>query len=287
MARLSDRAIEKHDLVEYLTSHDDFQFELEVFRLCLAGGATVEHGGIYADPITKKDRQFDIRMLIRKGQLLVRLAIECKNLKANHPLLVSRIPRGSEEAFHEIILSHRRLLSGPLLPTAENIRVKGPAGMFRAGALVGKSTAQIGRTPGGDLATGDSDVYEKWTQALASAFDLVTASVDDYKLTATPAAATVAIPILVIADDTLWTVDYSAEGSRLGEPTLADECEIFLGKDILTGPMGVAYTFSHLLVFTKSKFDGYLDRLMTNDLYWNRIFPLQALENTSVVNRGD
>jgi hypothetical protein len=143
MAKLRDKAIERQDLVEYLKSHDDFQFELDVFRLCLAGGATVEHGGIYSDPITKKDRQFDIRMLIRKGQLLVRLAIECKNLKSNHPLLVSRIPRGADGAFHEIILSRAQshLLIG--VNAGKTIRVQGDGGLFCAGELVGKSTAQI------------------------------------------------------------------------------------------------------------------------------------------------
>jgi hypothetical protein len=289
VAKLNDKPIEKQDLVEYLKSHDDFQFELDVFRLCLAGGAVVEHGGIYRDPVTKKDRQFDIRMLVRRRQLLVRLAIECKNLKTNHPLLVSRIPRRAEENFHEIVLSYRRssqsLLSGT--PSTEEIRVQGPAGMFEVGKLVGKSTAQVGRTLSGDLITGDAEVYEKWAQALASAFDLVAESVDDYRLTATPAAATVVIPILVVADGTLWTVDYSADGLVIAEPATADKCEIFLGKEINTGVMGVSYTFSHLLVFTKSSFDGYLDRLMTNDLYWDRIFPPQALTDTPIIKRGD
>jgi hypothetical protein len=91
----------------------------------------------------------------------------------------------------------------------------------------------------------------------------------------------------VVADGTLWTVDYSAEGIAMADPNPADKCEIFLGKEIWTGPMGVTYAFSHLLVFTKSKFNGYLDRLMTNDKYWDRIFPPQALTGTAIINRGE
>jgi hypothetical protein len=287
MAKLKDQPIEKDDFLEYLKSHDDFQFELDVFRLCLAGGATVEHGGMYSDPITKKDRQFDIRMLFQKGQLLVRLAVECKNLKTNYPLLVSRIPRSADEAFHEIILSREQshLLHG--INAGRTIRVQGSGGLFNAGEPVAKSTTQVGRNTNGELLTGDAEVYEKWAQALASASDLVSESVDDYKLTDTPEGATVVIPILVVADGTLWTIDYSADGTPLADPRSADSCEIFLRKDIWTGPMGIGYTFSHLLVFTKSKFHGYLDRLATNDLYWDRIFPKQNLQGTLILKRAD
>jgi hypothetical protein len=287
MPRLRDKPIEKDDFLEYLKSHDDFQFELDVFRLCLAGGATVEHGGIYSDPITKKDRQFDIRILFQKGQLLVRLAVECKNLKSNYPLLVSRIPRSADEAFHEIILSRQQSLLLHGVNAGRSIRVQGAEGLFNAGEPVGKSTAQVGRTPGGDLLAGDAEVYEKWAQALASASDLVRESVDDYKLTHTPEAATVVIPILVVADGTLWTIDYSADGAPMADPRCVESCEIFLRKDIWTGPMGIGYTFSHLLVFTKSKFDGYLDRLATNDLYWDRIFPKKNLEGTLILKGTD
>jgi hypothetical protein len=85
--KLNTKPIEAADLSEYLKSDDDFQFELEIFRSCLKGGASsVEHGGTYQNPVTKKDRQFDIRMAVQKEQCLLKLAIECKNLKTNFPL---------------------------------------------------------------------------------------------------------------------------------------------------------------------------------------------------------
>lgn len=274
MQKRDSKPIEAADLSEYLESADDFQFELEVFRCCLQGGLPAEHGGTYQDPVTKKDRQFDIRMLIKNRRRLVKLAIECKNLKTNFPLLVSRIPRRPEENFHMLIFSSR-------ITGVRSFRVSGPATVFEAGKLVGKSTAQVGRTPStkknipGDLVTSDAEVYEKWTQALGSAFDLVYSSRGDY-VTEGDAAVTVIFPVLVIPDETLWTVDYSADGQQLSAPKRSHECEVFLGKNFDAGSLN--YTTSHLLIFTKTKFDSYLNRLATNEKYLALIFPPQALE---------
>src|SRR5437763_15331085 len=95
--QFSDKAISCSDNSEYLKSQDDFAFELEILRSCQVGGFEVRHGGAYQDPVTRKDRQFDIRLMHHKDRSVVKLAIECKNLKPNFPLLVSRIPRLLEE----------------------------------------------------------------------------------------------------------------------------------------------------------------------------------------------
>src|SRR5437660_6758910 len=103
--QLKDEAIRSSDISEYLQSEDDFAFELEVLRSCQVGGFEVRHGGAYQDPVTRKDRQFDIRLMGHKDRSVIKLAIECKNLKPNFPLLVSRIPRLPEESVHDIVLS--------------------------------------------------------------------------------------------------------------------------------------------------------------------------------------
>src|SRR2546430_8215254 len=105
--QLNDKPIVAADISEYLKSDDDFAFELEVLRSCQVGGFDVQHGGAYQDPVTGKDRQFDIRLMARKDRRVVKLAIECKNLKPNFPLVVSRIPRVSEESFHDVVISLR------------------------------------------------------------------------------------------------------------------------------------------------------------------------------------
>src|SRR5437867_2805954 len=113
--QLVAQPIEVADLSEYLKTDDDFAFELEILRSCLKGGGfNVEHGGAYRDPVTGKDRQFDIRLSISKERCVVRLAIECKNLKSNFPLMVSRVPRRAQENFHDVMISLRSSPGNPV-----------------------------------------------------------------------------------------------------------------------------------------------------------------------------
>jgi hypothetical protein len=84
--------------------------------------------------------------------------------------------------------------------------------------------------------------------------------------------------VLVVADGTLWTVNYSEQGELLDHPKQTDECTIYFGKDYYNPVSGVSCTISHMHVFTKLKFDGFLDRVVTNDRYWELIFPSESLE---------
>jgi hypothetical protein len=278
MAKLDSQPLTAADLSDYLKSSDDFQFELEVLQSCLEADPSAEHGGTYQDPVTDKDRQFDIRMSVRKGSCILKLAIECKNLRTNFPLLVSRVPRRQEESFHEIVISRRRYANiHPVVPTR----------LYESNQMVGKSTVQVGLPPREgkksqskrEFVSGDTEVYEKWTQAIASAFDLVSRSGLDYQTTGF-CASTVILPILIVPEKTLWVADYSGKGRALGQPTRSDECSLFLGKDISTHwppeMRPVVYRISHLQIFTKPGFDGYLDRL-TNAKFRDRIFPSTSL----------
>jgi hypothetical protein len=273
--QLKDEAISSSDISEYLKSEDDFAFELQILRSCQVGGFDVQHGGAYQDPVTRKDRQFDIRLMGRKDRRVVKLAIECKNLKPNFPLVVSRIPRLAEECFHDIVISLSQN-SRPTGKTVRKIRAYGTGVVFQKGDFVGKSTAQVGRAKNGEIVAGDAEVYEKWSQALGSAFDLVSSSAKDYTIADANAAATVVFPVLVISDGTLWVVDYASDGQQLSEPRQRDHCELYLAKTF--DAVDFQYTASHLLIFTKTKFDGYLDRLAVNDNYWQLIFPPPVLE---------
>jgi hypothetical protein len=276
--QLKDEVIGISDISEYLKSDDDFAFELQILRSCQVGGFDVQHGGAYQDPVTRKDRQFDIRLTAAKERLIVKLAVECKNLKPHFPLVVSRIPRLAEESFHDILISRQSPLadSGLMGNNVQKITVFGPGVVFQRNEFVGKSTAQIGRAKSGEIIAGDVEVYEKWSQALGSAFDLLSASARDCEFVNADAAATVVFPVLVIPDGTLWTVDYSSDGEQLGDPRQLDHCEVFLGKKF--DATDFEYTASHLLIFTKTKFDGYLNRLAVNDRYWQLLFPSAALE---------
>jgi hypothetical protein len=271
MQNIRPDPIEAADLSEYLKT-GDFQFELEVFQLCLKGGDVAEHGGTYQDPVTKKDRQFDIRMRVVKNPFVLKLAIECKKLTRSFPLLVSRVPRRKEENFHNIIISRPTALAS----ATQIVQVMGPGMLYQEKGFVGKATDQVGKKITGEMVVGDAKVYEKWSQAVSSAFDLVARSADEYERTDRRAAAIVVLPMLILPDKTLWTADYSGEGRLMADPKLADECTLFLGKSVFAGAVG-HYKISHLHIFTKTKFDGFLDKISVNDKYWTSIFPGEFL----------
>lgn len=104
MAKLKSDAITMADIQGYLSANDDFAFELRCLRELRKRPIIIFHGGTYSDPVTGKNRQFDFRLELKpEKQLRVNIPLECKNLKANFPLLVSRVPRLASEAFHHIL----------------------------------------------------------------------------------------------------------------------------------------------------------------------------------------
>jgi hypothetical protein len=247
--------ITKEDIQEYLASADDFQLEIDVFRACLEAGLSAEHGGTYKDPKTRVDRQFDIRAKYEANGCFVRLAIECKALAEFFPLVVSRVPRRPAESSYHAIVSARSSCGSRF--SIERM----PQGLFKTGAPVGKATFQLGRKDQKvqpphkqSLHTGDSEVYEKWAQAIASAHDLVSRALTDAERAPGKCALSWVLPVLVVADKTLWTVNYNELGIVDGDPIEVDECSIFLNTSIdVNGPgFPVSYPLSHLLVYTKS-----------------------------------
>jgi hypothetical protein len=174
--------IDVADLTEFLDNHSDFTFEIKVLKMIRGESFECEHHGSYDDPVTKKPREFDIRARRDFGNRIIRLAVECKNLRENYPLLVSCMPRRDDEAFHEIALSidpEKFTLRDPqpyavraFEPSSKSLRLMGARSLYAAGDPVGKSCAQVGKTDKGDITATDADVYQKWAQALSSAHDL-------------------------------------------------------------------------------------------------------------------
>jgi hypothetical protein len=150
--------------------------------------------------------------------------------------------------------------------------------MYRKSELVGKSTTQVGRTPNKELTVGDSEVFEKWSQALASSFDLISVAGTSFDAVENAYLTTVVIPVLVVSDGTLWTIDYSANGQIADEPKQVDECAIFLGKKYAFDKTHsfMEYQISHLHVYTKKGFDAYLEQIRSEDV-WENVFPLHSV----------
>lgn len=248
MAKLKSALITQKDLEEFIASGSDFAFEMTVLSLLRKIGFNSSHSGTYQDPVTKKIRQFDLRASKIEGDFLLRLAVECKNLRTNFPLLISAVPRTSDEAFHEVI--RYRVPPGFMMSTTETITMISNRTIYAVREMVGKRTDQVGRTESNaELVSDDATTFEKISQAINSSEDLVTNCLTNSAL---PCFRVVA-PILVVPSDVLWQVDYDQDGNittsahRVSEATLFIDHSWGMMLDI-TGR--VNYRISHLHIVT-------------------------------------
>jgi hypothetical protein len=293
MAKLKPGVIGKSDLLEYLQDYSDFSFELRVLKLLVDAGFECEHGGSYTDPATKKTREFDIRATkCFGGKQYLRLAVECKNLRENFPLLVSCVPRTSAEAFHEICISvdpdevelepRPSYYSRGMLRRSKNIRLTGNRTFYRELDPVGKSRDQIGRNQNGDIIANDSDVYEKWSQALASAVDLTYLACSDGEERTGDCALSLVFPLLIVPNGRLWITEYDAHGNRTRDPYSANSCSYFVNLSYShDGAIrGEKLTISHLDFVTVDGLLAFVDDLGGDDSRVATTFPLEHVLET-------
>ena len=101
-------AITPGEIKALALAEDDFAHEMRVGAvLHSAPDSIVLHAGTYIDGVTGKPRQFDYRFRMRyeaQSQCL-QLAVECKNLQQDSPLVVCGYARRDSEAFHDVIES--------------------------------------------------------------------------------------------------------------------------------------------------------------------------------------
>jgi hypothetical protein len=144
--------------------------------------------------------------------------------------------------------------------------------VYKRGEHVAKSASQVGRNDRGDFVAGDGEVFEKWSQALASADDLVSAATDAHERHGKPLFFTVVLPVLVVSDDALWVADYSDAGVLERDPFQVEEATLFVGRSY-SSTFGDAYTVSHLHVCTRKGIRAFLKRIAEDDALWDVIFP--------------
>jgi hypothetical protein len=93
------------------------------------------------------------------------------------------------------------------------------------------------------------EVWDKWSQAIAHCSEIIDASVpiDGGEIRAF-------FPVLVVPNESLWTMDYTSEGDPDGNPTQADEATFFIGKTLRLrwGETNKPFTITHLLIMTES-----------------------------------
>lgn len=266
MAKLKTDPVSASDITAYLESSSDFAFELRCRKELIRIGYDVEHGGSYADPITGKPRQFDIRARRIACGRHVLCAVECKNLKLWFPLLMMCTPRNADESFHELVVCepHQRseaigkFVKGddPIL-SSHNYRATPTETVYSLNDPVGKSLAQVGLTASdGSITANDAEVYEKWSQAVASADALAEEAARAHE-SRQPNVLSLVLPVLVVPNQTLWQVTYNDEGTVVSPPKQCDRCQHFLNRRVSGG-----LTLSHLEIVTFNGLKQLLDGIV-------------------------
>lgn len=253
MAKLNADAVTREDVERYLDNYSDFAFELSVLSILQGTGLTCWHSGTYEDPVSRKIREFDIRAhsrsTARDGQILLRLAIECKNLRPNYPLIIHRVRRDPEDAFTDLVKSTGGSYFSLRRAFATRVTLYDQASLYPAGEFVGKSSDQVGKRTDGEITTGDQDVFDRISQAFHSAHALLRIAHYDGRSKKAP-VFTVVIPMLVIPANRLWVVDYDDAGRVVAGPSLTSYTTYFADRRFVvgsdTGELPASYSLSHL-----------------------------------------
>jgi hypothetical protein len=252
--------IKGEDITQYLDDRDDFDLELFAFRTLREHGWFAELGGTYVDPVLGKPRQYDVRARVLFSPGIERelyFAVECKSLTKENPLVVSCVPRPIRESLHDVIIRRPRRAFGD---ETYEVFTSQPSDfrLYGADEMVGKSATQIRWDRSGKLAASDAETYDKWAQALASAAELV--EVAAHREVRDKSIFAFVMPVLLVNDATLWSVDYDAEGKR-SAPQPASSAVLFVDRKVglksVVRP-STTYHLSHLHIYTRTSFERML-----------------------------
>ena len=206
------------DVKSFLEQSSDFGFEVATLKVLRDLNFRTLHSGTYTDQVSGKIRQFDIRAeaLVNEG-LHAHLAVECKNLREASPLVISRIPRKAEESFDNLIYipSSQKALTqhfpGHGFHTDRFVlRRESGEGIYTRYDYVGKNAAQIFKNGKNEVSGKDSEVFEKYTQSLASAHAMLVELESRARMPSDQLHAI--LPLVVVPDKTLWVADYDSSG---------------------------------------------------------------------------
>ncbi|TKS62883.1 MAG: hypothetical protein EWM73_02019 [Nitrospira sp.] len=287
MAKLKADRIGQSDLLEYLNAYSDFSFELAVLKMLRESGLNCEHGGLYEDAVTKKSREFDIRSITAIQRHRVRLAIECKNIRENFPILISCVPRHEQESYHQVALVTEPESRGSFVSLtihqsrAKTLSIIGEHSMYKRGEPVGKSTVQVGRAVDGSISANDSELYEKWGQCLSSAADLVERVYwdDDDGNDKQDVYQSMVIPFVVVPNDRLSIVLYDEDGNRVSDPESSNRCSCFIDKDYEMGTKlaGTRMWLSHVEIVTLDGMRSFVQRYLSSEKAICQLFPKEGI----------
>jgi len=286
MSRYATDPITADDIIKYLEENDasalkNFTFEFEVCKAIIDKGETdIKFGGLYFDPDLKHNRQFDIRLKVSLPQqnIYFHLAIECKNLTTNNPLIVTTSPRMGKESFLQFwkffqcsrdetvngILQKSYLIGNDIFVMQEKC-----SDFYPIGKSVGRMCVQLGRHIDKQIGfiESDSECYDKWTQAFSSLAGMMEKAckwfLEQEENKGYVYGTHIFLPILIVPDGTLWCINYSQPDSHT-TPCQENHISLFADRNyFVKGPRGGVrpYTASHLEIMTLSGLRAYLTRI--------------------------
>ena len=215
------------------------------------------------------------------------LAVECKNLSPAVPLVVCGVRRRDDESFHDLIESRlgsfkrgSAIINGSSSITR---RAKQNDAFYAPGDFVGKSLVRVQSEKNPMTKTQDSDVYDKWAQALSSSVELAESACHFAKKNSAARFFTAVLPVVVVPDDVLWRVVYDDNGTISNNPEQVNECELYVAREIEVGgekgtPWFHCFTFSHVHFFTLTGFSSFLSKMSVNELAWSKLFTDKSIE---------
>jgi len=228
-----------------------------------------QHGGTYRDPVTDKPRQFDYRCRIFKrpssGQQwskYILMALECKNVDTDSPVVVCGRPRTTDESFHHII----EITEKPGIK-----KVSGTRSIYYPNEFVGKSIVRIKNNNGKPSSSreGESEIYDKWSQALASSHDIANGSIyGQFYLKLPPYCWAFIMSLVVLPDGALWQAKYYPNGTLPSEPVQVNQCAFYVDHKLLVG-MPLIQTHIHFV--TLRGLSELLEGLLMSDAQWDKI----------------
>lgn len=252
--------ISESDITTYLKTTFDFSFELSVLEMLRNHNIDCQHGGTYEDPVTKKMRQYDIRALKKVGnfdRIKVSMAIECKKIREEYPIIISSVPRVKAESYHQIAIYDKSSQA-----RARVISIREQYSIYKLNSLVGKDTKQYKRGKDGESSDNDKDMFEKLTQCFNSSNDLISMGFDEINKSKDIHCRTIILPIVVVPNRMLWIAEYHANGERV-DTKLTQQCSYFVERPYKFGNnhFNDSMILSHLEIMT---FDGLKEFVATS-----------------------
>lgn len=270
---------------QVVAGHDDFGHEMRVREVIRSiRDAESMHGGTYLDSITGKPRQFDFRCSLRREECSFQFAVECKNLSVNAPAVICGINRSAEEAFHEIIEARCGFFTEPGVVMDGDYsltrRIE-DSSAYCQGSFTGKSIVRVKplKDNKGYTIAPDSDVYDAWSQALSSAYDLCKSASGYARKVARRHFFNAVIPVVVVSDDSLWALKYDDDGVARSEPSKTEHCSFFVDRGLaMTGwDADQKFALSHIHFCTLSGFKSWMASVQDDENVWSQWFPPAAL----------